>query len=159
MRAAVILPGNCQSRWLPTRLLQVKVRKISRCGVQDTRFEAKNTKKCRGQGQGQTLSRPRTKDTGVSVLKKRSSKFFFRRFQKKQVFKIFFQAIPEKTGLQNFFSGDSRKNRSSKFFFRRNKFFKKLFSGDLHLRKTKKVFENFLRGFWRFPTKFQRFKK
>ena len=29
----------------------------------------------------------------------------------------------------------------------------------LQLRKTKKVFANFPRGFWRFPTKFQRFKK
>ena len=27
------------------------------------------------------------------------------------------------------------------------------------LQKTKKVFTNFPRGFWRFPTKFQRFKK
>ena len=27
----------------------------------------------------------------------------------------------------------------------------------LQLRKTKKVFANFPRGFWRFPTKFQRF--
>ena len=29
----------------------------------------------------------------------------------------------------------------------------------LQLRKTKNVFANFPRGFWRFPTKFQRFKK
>ena len=29
----------------------------------------------------------------------------------------------------------------------------------LQLRKTKKVFANFPRGFWRFPTKFQLFKK
>ena len=29
----------------------------------------------------------------------------------------------------------------------------------LQLRKTKKVFANFSRGFWRFPTKFQRLKK
>ena len=28
----------------------------------------------------------------------------------------------------------------------------------LQLRKTKKVFVNFARGFWCFPTKFQRFK-
>ena len=28
----------------------------------------------------------------------------------------------------------------------------------LQVRKTKKVFANFPRGFWRFPTKFQRFK-
>ena len=35
----------------------------------------------------------------------------------------------------------------------------KFFSGHLQLRKTIKVFPNFPRGFWRFPTKFQRFKK
>ena len=29
----------------------------------------------------------------------------------------------------------------------------------LQVRKTKKVFANFPRGFWRFPTKFQLFKK
>ena len=29
----------------------------------------------------------------------------------------------------------------------------------LRVRKTKKVFANFPRGFWRFPTKFQLFKK
>ena len=64
---------------------------VIRGAVEDTRLEAKakDTKKFRGQGQGQTLSRPRTKDTGASVL------------QKKKVFKNFF-------------------------------------SGDLHLRKTKK---------------------
>ena len=62
-------------------------------GVEDTRLEAKakDTKKIRGQGQGQpsrgqTFSRPRTglleamaKHTAASVLqKKRSSKKFFR---------------------------------------------------------------------------------
>ena len=78
--------------------------------VEDTRLEAKakNTKKFRDQGQ--TLSRPRTKDTGASVL------------QNKRFSKIFFQAIST-------------------------------------WGKQKKVFANFLRGFWRFPTKFQRFKK
>ena len=54
-----------------------------RGGVEDTRLEAKGTKKIRGQGQGQpfrgqTLSRPRTemfkakgKNTGASVLQKK----------------------------------------------------------------------------------------
>ena len=67
----------------------------SRGGVEDTRLEAKDTKKFRGQGQ--TLSRPRTKDTDESVSppKKRSSKFFFT--------KNFFSG---EKGLQNFFSGD-----------------------------------------------------
>ena len=44
-------------------------------------------------GLGQESSRPRTKDTGANVFrKKRSSKFFFRQSPKKEVFKIFFQA-------------------------------------------------------------------
>ena len=54
--------------------------------------------------------------------------------QKKKVFKIFFQAISKK--------------RSSKFFFRQS----------LLEETEKKVFADFPQGFWRFPTKFQRFK-
>ena len=92
----------------------------TRGGVEDTRLEAKakDTKKIRGQGQGQpfrgqTLSRPRTgmleakaKDQGhkAQVLskkkKKRSSQKFFRRSpkkkkkkKKKKVFTKIFQAI------------------------------------------------------------------
>ena len=82
----------------------------SRGGVEDTRLEAKakNTKKIQGQGQGQpfrgqTLSRPRTgmleanaKDQG---RKRKCS-------QKKKVFKIFFQAISKKNGLEKNFSAD-----------------------------------------------------
>ena len=74
---------------------------LTRGGVEDTRLEAKDTKKFRGQGHkkisrprpSQECSRPRTKDTDVSVLqkKRRSSKLFFRQSQKK-VFKNFFQA-------------------------------------------------------------------
>ena len=41
-----------------------------------------------------------------------------------------------------------QKKRPLKFFFRRS----------LDLRKPKKVFADFPQGFWRFPTKFQRFK-
>ena len=48
---------------------------LTRGGVEDTRLEAKakDTKKFRGQGRGQTLSRPRprTKDAGASVLQKK----------------------------------------------------------------------------------------
>ena len=81
------------------RLLAVCI--FNRGGVEDTRLEAKDTKKFRGQGQ--TLPRPRTKDTDVSVLKKkRSSKIFFRRSQKKGLQKIF----SGEKGLQKFFSGD-----------------------------------------------------
>ena len=70
---------------------------ISRGEVEDIRLEAKtkDTKKIRGQGQGQpfrgqALSRPRKEgtlkadDTGASHLGK---KIFFRRSQKKKVFK------------------------------------------------------------------------
>ena len=70
-----------------------------RGGVEDTRLEAKDTKKIRGQGQeqpfrGQRLSRPKTgmleaktkaKDTSASALqkkKKRSSQKFFKRSTK-----------------------------------------------------------------------------
>ena len=51
-------------------------------------------KKIRGRGKpfrGQTLSRPRTR--GASVLQKNSSKFFFRRSPKKEVFETIFQAF------------------------------------------------------------------
>ena len=69
----------------------------ARGGVEDTRLEAKakDTKKIRGQGQGQpfrgqTLSRPRTvmleartKDTSACALqKKKSSQKFFKRSPK-----------------------------------------------------------------------------
>ena len=93
---------------------------MTRGGVEDTMLKAKaknkDTKKFPSQGQGQTLSRPRTKDTGASVLqKKRFSKSFFKQSQKK--------------GLQN--------------FFQVKKVFKNFFSGDFHLRKTKKGLRKF----------------
>ena len=92
-------------------------------GVEDTRLEAKakDTKKIRGQGQGQpfrgqTLSRPRTgmleakaKDQGhkrkCSPKKKRSSQKFFRR-------------SPKKKGLHKNFSSDLHKKTFSKKFFK-----------------------------------------
>ena len=79
----------------------------------DTRLEtkAKDTKKFRGQEQECSRPRPRAKDTDASFFQKtRSSKFFFRRSQKK--------------GLQKIFSGE--------------KVFKNFFSCDLYLRKPKK---------------------
>ena len=97
-----------------------------RGGVEDTRLEAKakakETKKFRGQNQRQALSRPRprTKDTGASILQKK-------RFLKN------FQAISKK--------------RSSKIFFQAKKVFKKFFSGDFHLRKTKKGLRKFTARF------------
>ena len=61
---------------------------VVRGGVEDTRLEAKakdslsEDRTSRGQGQECSRPRPRTKDTGASVLQKK------------------------KNGLQNFFSGD-----------------------------------------------------
>ena len=107
---------------------------VSRGGVEDARIEAKakDTKKFRGQGQTLSRRRPRTKDADASVFKKKVFKNFFQAISKKKVFKNFFQA---------------------------KKIFKNFFSGNLYLRKPKKkVFADFPQGFWRFPTKFQRFK-
>ena len=58
---------------------------------------------------------------------------------KKKVFKKIFQAISEK------------KNKK--------KGLQEIFSCDLQKRKTKKVFANIPRDFWRFPTTFNRSKK
>ena len=112
---------------------------MSRGGVEDTRLEAKakakDTKKIRGQGQGQpfrgqTLSRPRTgmleakaKDQGhkAQVLSEK---------KKKKVFTKIFQAISKKKkkkkkkkGLHKNFSSDlHEKTLSKKFFNRSTKF-------------------------------------
>ena len=105
---------------------------FSRGVVEDTRLEAKSTKKIRGQGQpfrGQTLSRPRT---GMLEAKAKDQGHRRKCSLKKKVFKNFFLAISKK------------KNRYSRKF-----------SGNLQKRKTKKVFANFPPGFWRFPTKFK----
>ena len=120
-----------------------KIRRLSsnmliiamRGGVEDTRLEAKakakDTKKIRGQGQGQpfrgqTLSRPRiemleakAKDQGhkAQVLSKK---------KKKKVFTKIFQAISKKKkkkGLHKNFSSDlHEKTLSKKFFNRSTKF-------------------------------------
>ena len=93
-------------------------------------------KKFRGQGQTLSRPRPRTKDTDASVLQKR----------KKIGLQNFFSGDLKKKGLQNFFSS---KKGLQKFFFRRSL-----------LEETKKrSLADFPQGFWRFPTKFQRFKK
>ena len=102
----------------------------NRGGVEDTRLEAKakakDTKKIRGQGQGQpfrgqTLSRPRTgmleakaKDQGhkAQVLskkkKKRSSQKFFERSPLKNVFQKIFQAIHKILTFQKIVLSSSR---------------------------------------------------
>ena len=92
-----------------------------RGGVEDTRLEAKDTKKIRDQGQGQgqpfrgqTLSRPRqecsrprprTKDTSASALQKRKGlhKNFSGDLQKKRSSQKFFQPISTKKVFQKIF--------------------------------------------------------
>ena len=81
---------------------------VNRGGVEDTRLEAKDTKKIRGQGQpfrGQTLSRPRTgmlkaKDQGhkrkCSPKKKKRSSLFTKIFQAISKKKIFFSSVLHK---------------------------------------------------------------
>ena len=84
------------------KLLDVLSNDIIRGGVEDTRLEAKDTKKSEAKaknslsedrpsrGQGQECSRPRTKDTAASVFKKkRSSKSFSGNLQFIGVARIF----------------------------------------------------------------------
>ena len=95
---------------------------FSKGGVEDTRLEAKD-RPSRGQGQG-----PRTQTQVFS--KKRSSKFFFRRSQKKEGFKFFFLA---KKVFKNFFSGDlylrKPKKRSLQSFPKVSGVFQRNFKG------------------------------
>ena len=65
-----------------------------RGGAGDTRLEAKAKDTKKNQGQGQTLSRPRTNGAGASVLKK------------EKVFKIIFQAISKEKRSSKIFSGE-----------------------------------------------------
>ena len=74
----------------------------TRGGVEDTRLDAKDTKKSkakdspsedrhsRGQGQECSRTRLRTKDTGASVFQKKGPQNFFQAFSKKRSSKIFF---------------------------------------------------------------------
>ena len=87
---------------------------IPRGGVEDTRFEAKDTKKfeakdslfedrhSRGQGQECSRPRPRTKDTSASAL------------QKKKVFTKIFQAISTKKRFPKNFSSAPQNFNNSK---------------------------------------------
>ena len=99
---------------------------LIRGGVEDTRLEAKDTKKIRGQGQGQpfrgqTLSRPRTrmleakaKDQGhkrecsPKKKKKRSSQKFFKRCPQKNVFQKIFLALHKILTIQKILLSSSR---------------------------------------------------
>ena len=90
---------------------------MGRGGVEDTRLEAKakDTKKIRGQGQGQPFrgqgqgQGPRTQRASALQKKKRSSQKFFRRSPKKK----------KKKGLHKNFSSDLHKQTFSKKFFKR----------------------------------------
>ena len=112
----------------------VIVKQSTRGGVEDTRLEAKakDTKKIRGQGQGQpfrgqTLLRPRTgmleaKDQGhkrkCSPKKKSLHKNFLGDLQKKGLHKNFLGDL-QKKGLHKNFSSDLHKKTFSKKFFKR----------------------------------------
>ena len=100
------------------------VAESSKGGVEDTRLEAKaeDTKKIRGRGQrqpfrGQTLSRPRTKNTSASVFQKKKmcSQKFFRRSPKKKkkkkknkVYTKIFQALHKILAIQKLVLSSSR---------------------------------------------------
>ena len=106
----------------PRQLFRPTSRLFSRGGVEDARLEAKDTKKIRGQGQGQpfggqTLSRPRTrmleaKDQGHALQKKKKGlhKNFSgdlqkkKKKKKKKVFTKIFQEISTKKRFPNNFS-------------------------------------------------------
>ena len=91
---------------------------LSRGGVEDTRLEAKDTKKSEAKakdslsedrhsrGQGQECSRPRTKDTSASALQKKKSlhkNFSGDLKKKKRSSQKFFKQSPQKTFSKKFF--------------------------------------------------------
>ena len=105
------------------RISELRTLLNSRGGVEDTRLEAKDTKKIRGQGslsedrhsrgQGQECSRPRprTKDTSASALqkkKKRSLQKFFKRSPQKNVFQKIFQALHKILTIQKILLSSGR---------------------------------------------------
>ena len=107
-----LIRAGTMNKWC--KILTIK----TRCGVEDTRLKAKDTKKIPGQGQpfrGQTLSRPRTKDTSASALQKKKgfhknfSGDFPKKKRKKRSSQKFFQAISKKKGLHKNFSSDLHK--------------------------------------------------
>ena len=107
--------SNCCNKFLNTSfvLYATSVTITGRGGFEDTRLEAKDTKKIRGQGQpfrGQTLSRPRTgmleaKDQGH---KRKCSQ------KKKKVFTKIFQAISTKKRFPKNFSSAPQNFNNSK---------------------------------------------
>ena len=104
-----------------------KINAINRDGVEDTRLEAKDTKKSEAKdnlsedrhsrGQGQECARGQGPSTQAQVLsKKRSSQKFFKRSQKKKkkVFTKFFQAISTKKRFQKNLSSAPQNFNNSK---------------------------------------------
>ena len=96
-------------------------KKIARGGVEDTRLEAKakDTKKIRGQGQGQpfrgqTLSRLRT---GILEAKDQGHKH--KCFPKKKVFTKIFQAISKKKEKKKVFTKNFQAISTKKRFLRK----------------------------------------
>ena len=93
-----------------------------RGGVEDTRLEAKDTEKNRGQGQpfrGQTLSRPRTgmleaKDTSASALQNHKNFLGDLKKKKKKVFTKIFLAVSTKKRFPKNFSSASQNFSNSK---------------------------------------------
>ena len=108
---------NVSSNWIAKSSI---VSLVHRGGVEDTRLEAKDTKKSEAKdsliedrhswGQGQECSRPRTKDTSASALQKKKKglhKNFLGILQKKKKKKVFtkiFQRIPTKKRFPKNFS-------------------------------------------------------
>ena len=96
----------------PDEIFFLKIATIGpRGGVEDTRLEAKakDTKKIRGQGQGQpfrgqNLSRPRT---GMLEAKAKDQEHSRKRSPKKKVFKNFFRRSPIYKRTQNFRMGEA----------------------------------------------------
>ena len=91
-------------------------------GGHKTRCQGQGHKKIRGQGQGQTLSRPRTgmleakartKDTSASVLQKKVFKNFFQAFSSKKCLLEFF--FKQFTKFQQFKKSVVLKPRTGQF--------------------------------------------
>ena len=89
--------------------------------------------------------------------KKKSSKKFFRQSPISLVFNIVVRYWCKRKTLKR--NWNWRNNRLFAHWWNFNWGEARLAKPMLQFRKTKKVFANFPLGFWRFPTKFQRFKK